>query len=149
MKQSIDRPIAQLIVDLEQRGLLDRTLVVVASEFSRDMLIEGVPGSQAKDQSRAPSATLEEMRHYGLHRHFTGGSSVLAFGGGFKRGFLYGETAPERPLLATKNPITVTQLHATILTAMGISPKTAFVVEKRPFYVTKDGQGEPVMGLFA
>jgi uncharacterized protein (DUF1501 family) len=149
MKQSIDRPIAQLVIDLEQRGLLDRTLVVVASEFSRDMLIEGVPGSQAKDQSRAPSASLEEMRHYGLHRHFTGGSSVLVFGGGFKRGFLYGETAPERPLLATKNPITVTQLHATILTAMGISPKTAFVVEKRPFYVTEDGKGEPVLELLA
>jgi uncharacterized protein (DUF1501 family) len=149
MKQSIDRPIAQLVVDLEQRGLLDRTLVVVASEFSRDMMIEGVPGSQAKDQSRAPSATLEEMRHYGLHRHFTGGSSVLLFGGGVKSGFLYGETAPERPLLATKNPITVTQLHATIFAAMGISPKTAFVVEKRPFYVTEDGKGEPVLELLA
>jgi uncharacterized protein (DUF1501 family) len=149
MKQTIDRPIAQLVVDLEQRGLLDRTLVVVASEFSRDMLVEGVPGSQAKDQSRAPSATLEEMRHYGLHRHFTGGSSVLVFGGGFKRGHLYGETASERPLLAAKNPITVTQFHATIFTAMGISPKTAFVVEKRPFYVTEDGKGEPVMELFA
>jgi hypothetical protein len=32
----IDRPIAQLILDLEARGLLDRTLVVLASEFSRD-----------------------------------------------------------------------------------------------------------------
>jgi hypothetical protein len=134
---------------LEQRGLLDRTLVIVASEFSRDMLIEGVPGSEAKDQSRAASPTLEEMRHYGLHRHFTGGSSVLLFGGGFKKGFLYGETAQERPLLATKNPISVTDLHATIFTAMGISPKTAFNVEKRPFYVTQDGKGQVVEELFA
>src|SRR6478672_3209913 len=39
----IDRPVAQLILDLEDRGLLDRTLVVIASEFSRDMMIEGVP----------------------------------------------------------------------------------------------------------
>ncbi len=53
MKKEIDRPIAQLILDLEERGLLDRTLVVLASEFSRDMMIEGVPGSTAKDQSRA------------------------------------------------------------------------------------------------
>ena len=53
MKKEIDRPIAQLILDLEQRGLLERTLVVIASEFSRDMMIEGVPGSKAVDQSRA------------------------------------------------------------------------------------------------
>src|SRR4030095_1610674 len=36
MKQTVDAPIAQLILDLEERGLLDRTLVVLASEFSRD-----------------------------------------------------------------------------------------------------------------
>ena len=53
LKKEIDRPIAQLILDLEEKGLLDRTLVVVASEFSRDMMIEGVPGSNARDQSRA------------------------------------------------------------------------------------------------
>jgi uncharacterized protein (DUF1501 family) len=149
MKQSIDRPIAQLILDLEQRGMLDRTLVVVASEFSRDMMIEGVPGSTAKDQSRAKSDTLEEMVHYGLHRHFTGGSSVLLFGGGFKRGFLFGETAEERPLVATKNPISVTDLHATIFTAMGVSPQTAYTIEKRPFYITEDGKGRAVEELFA
>src|SRR5262249_17806582 len=48
------------------------------------------------------------------------------FGGGMKRGFLYGETARERPLLVTKNPITIPDLHATILAAMGIAPRTAF-----------------------
>jgi hypothetical protein len=149
LKQSIDRPIAQLILDLEKRGLLDRTLVIVASEFSRDMMIEGVPGSTAKDQSRAKSDTLQEMVHYGLHRHFTGGSSVLLFGGGVKRGFLYGETAAERPLVAIKNPVSVTDLHATIFTAMGISPKTEFTIEKRPFYVTEDGKGQVVEELFA
>lgn len=149
MKQSVDKPIARLIVDLEQRGLLDRTLVVIASEFSRDMMIEGIPGSTAKDQSRAVSDTLQEMRHYGLHRHFTGGSSVLLFGGGVKRGFLYGATADERPCVAIENPLSVGDLHATILTAMGISPKTAFEIEKRPFYVTEDGKGHPVDALFA
>ncbi|MGD9634516.1 MAG: DUF1501 domain-containing protein [Pirellulales bacterium] len=149
MKQSVDRPIARLIVDLEQRGLLDRTLVVVASEFSRDMMIEGIPGSTAKDQSRAVSETLQEMRHYGLHRHFTGGSSVLLFGGGMRRGLLYGATAEERPCVAIENPVSVTDLHATILTAMGISPKTMFEIEKRPFYVTEDGKGKPVDALFA
>jgi hypothetical protein len=149
MKQSIDRPIAQLIVDLEQRGLLDRTLVIVASEFSRDMLIEGVPGSTARDQSRAKSDVLVEPKHYGLHRHFTGGSSVLLFGGGVKRGYLHGATADERPCLATHDPVSVTDLHATIYTIMGISPRTAFTIEKRPFYVTEDGKGLVVERLFA
>jgi hypothetical protein len=149
MKQEIDRPIAQLILDLEERGLLDRTLVIIATEFSRDMMIEGVPGSTAKDQSRAKTDVMKQMIHYGLHRHFTGSSSVVLFGGGMKKGFLYGETAPERPLLVTKNPVTIPDLHATILTAMGISPRTAFEVEKRPFYVTEDGKGQPIKALFA
>ena len=149
MKQEIDRPIAQLILDLEARGLLNRTLVIVASEFSRDMMIEGVPGSNARDQSRAKSDVMKELIHYGLHRHFTGSSSVLLFGGGMKKGFLYGASAPERPCLAIKDPITVTDLHATILTALGISPRTAFIVEKRPFYITEDGKGKPRMELFA
>ncbi|MFN9025957.1 MAG: DUF1501 domain-containing protein, partial [Akkermansiaceae bacterium] len=112
MKQQIDRPIARLIKDLEERGLLERTLVIVASEFSRDMMIEGVPGSSAKDQSRAKTDVLKEMKHYGLHRHFTGGSSVLMFGGGTKKGYLYGATADERPCLADK-PVTIEDLHAT------------------------------------
>jgi hypothetical protein len=149
MKKEIDRPVAQLVRDLEARGLLDRTLVVLASEFSRDMMIEGVPGSTARDQSRAKADIMSEMKHYGLHRHFTGGTSVLLFGGGMKRGFLYGETAPERPCIATKNPVLISDLHATILHAMGISPQAAFEVEKRPFYVTQDGLGAPIMELFA
>jgi hypothetical protein len=149
MKKEIDRPIAQLILDLEARGLLDRTLVVLASEFSRDMMIEGVPGSTAKDQSRAKADRMEKMIQYGLHRHFTGSGSVLLFGGGMKKGVLYGETAKERPLLTIKDPITIPDLHATILTAMGLSPRTAFEVEKRPFYVTQDGIGRPVKALFA
>jgi len=61
---------------------------------------------------------------------------------------LYGDTAPERPLLVTKNPITIRDLHATIYTALGISPRTAFDVEKRPFFATEDGKGNPVMDLF-
>ncbi|MEC7566475.1 MAG: DUF1501 domain-containing protein [Planctomycetota bacterium] len=149
IKQEIDRPLTQLILDLETRGLLDRTLVVLASEFSRDMIIEGVPGSTARDQSRAASKTLQEPKHYGLHRHFTGGTSVVMFGGGTKKGFLYGKTADQRPLLAVENPVSVMDLHATIFTAMGISPQTAFEVEKRPFYATRDGRGKPVLDIFA
>jgi hypothetical protein len=149
MHQEIDRPIAHLILDLEARGILDRTLVIIASEFSRDALIEGVPGSAAKDQAIESVESVGEMKHYGLHRHFTGGSSVVLFGGGMKRGFVYGKTADERPLIAVENPVTITNLHATIMTAMGISPATGFDIEGRPFYVTQDAKGQAVTDLFA
>ncbi len=112
-------------------------------------MVEGVPGSSARDQSRAKSDTLQKPIHYGLHRHFTGSGSVLMFGGGMKKGFLYGETADERPLISIKNPVTITNLHATMYTALGISPKTALTIEKRPFYVTEDGHGKAVTELFA
>jgi hypothetical protein len=149
LKQEIDLPIARLILDLEDRKLLDRTLVVIATEFSRDMMIEGVPGSAAKDQSRAKTDKMEKLIQYGLHRHFTGSGSVVMFGGGMKKGFLYGETAAERPLVVTKNPVSIPDLHATILAAMGVSPETAFDIEKRPFYATEDGKGRAVKALFA
>ena len=149
LKREVDRPIARLILDLEERGMLDRTLVIIASEFSRDMMMEGAPGSQARDQSRAASETLEESVHYGLHRHFTGGSSVVLFGGGMKKGHVHGATAGERPLVAIKDPVGITDLHATIFTAMGISPKSVFDIEKRPFYATEDGKGVAVRSLFA
>ena len=149
MKKEIDQPVAQLIHDLEAKGLLNRTLVILASEFSRDMMIEGVPGSVAQDQSRARTDKLKEMKQYGLHRHFTGGTSVAMFGGGVKKGFTYGKTADERPLMAVENPLSIEDLHATIYTAMGINPKTAYEVEKRPFYATKDGTGKAANDIFA
>lgn len=149
MHQEIDMPIARLIKDLEMKGLLDRTLVVVASEFSRDAMMEGGPGSTATDQSTVKGDTLESPSHYGLHRHFTQGSSVLMFGGGMKKGHLHGATADERPLIAIKDPVSIADLHATIFTAMGISPKTAFDIEQRPFYATLDGTGKAVESIFA
>ncbi|MEI6635089.1 MAG: DUF1501 domain-containing protein [Planctomycetota bacterium] len=145
----IDRPIAALIRDLEERGLLDRTLVVIASEFSRDMITEGQPGSDAKDQASSPKDFLQLPAHYGQHRHFTGGSTVVLFGGGMRRGAVYGKTADERPCMAIENPVTITDLHATVFTAMGISPKTVFDIENRPFYATEDGKGRAVEDLFA
>ena len=66
-----------------------------------------------------------------------------------KKGFVYGKTSPERPCIAIENPIDVTDLHATLVTALGISPKTVFEVEKRPFYITLDGKGQARNELFA
>ena len=102
-----------------------------------------------RDQATVKVDVVTEMKHYGLHRHYTAGTSVVMFGGGMKKGFVYGETAPERPLVAIRNPVSVTDLHATIMTAMGISPRTEFEVEGRPFYVTQDGKGQPIRDLFA
>jgi len=148
LKSEIDAPIAQLVIDLEQRGLLDRTLIVLASEFSRDCLLEGKPEKPVGNQVDQP-AILKEQKHYGMHRHFTGASSVLTFGGGIKRGFLYGKTAPERPCTTIENPINVTDLHATMLHALGIPPDYHVNVEQRPFYVTQDGKGRARMELFS
>jgi hypothetical protein len=148
MKAQIDRPVTQLVLDLEERGLLNRTLIVLASEFGRDMMVEGKPDKLVKDQAQQPDV-IQEIKHYGMHRHFTAAGSVLLIGGGMKRGYLYGKTADERPAVAVEKPIRIEDLHATLYRAMGIAPDTGYEVEKRPFYVTKDGKGTPVMELFA
>jgi hypothetical protein len=148
MKREIDAPVAQLILDLEERGLLDRTLVVLASEFGRDAVTEGKVGKEVRDQSNTPDV-MQEPKHYGMHRHFTGAGSVVMFGGGVRKGMLYGKTADERPCTTIENPVPVEDLHATIYRAMGIPADYAFVVEKRPVYVTKDGKGKAIRELFA
>jgi hypothetical protein len=148
MKKQVDGPISQLVLDLEARGLLDRTLIVVASEFSRDMLVEGKPDKTVKDQVQVPD-TINDLKHYGMHRHFTDAGGVLLFGGGIKRGHLHGVTADERPCKTIKDRVVIEDLHATIYRAMGISPKLAHEIEQRPFYVTRDGLGKPITSLFA
>ena len=148
MKKQIDAPVAQLILDLEERGLLDRTLVVLASEFSRDLLVEGKPDRKVKDQVEVPDV-IAEPKHYGMHRHFTDAGSVLLFGGGVKRGHLHGVTADERPCRTLKDPVVIEDLHATIFRTLGIPPTLAYEVEKRPFYVTRDGKGKAIESLFA
>lgn len=146
MKELIDRPIAQLIKDLGRSGHLDRTLIVLASEFSRDMMVEGRPDAKVKEQVNQPDI-LSDMKFYGMHRHFTDGCSMLMFGGGIKKGFVYGKTADERPCKTIEKPVKIDQIHQTIYHALGIPPDTQYEVEKRPFYTTPDGKGEAVMEL--
>ncbi len=148
MKKMIDGPVAQLIKDLDQSGHLDRTLIVLASEFSRDMMVEGRPDAKVQEQVDQPDI-LTEMKHYGMHRHFTDGCSMLMFGGGIKRGFVYGKTADERPCKTIENPIRIEGVHQTIYHALGIPPDTEYEIEGRPFYTTPDGKGEPVLDLLA
>lgn len=148
MKAMIDAPIAQLVLDLEERGLLDRTLIVLASEFSRDMMIEGKDTARVREQSRVPDR-LDDMRFYGMHRHFTDAGCTLLFGGGLRKGHLHGVTADERPCKSIKDPVKIEDLHATIYRALGIPADLAYDVEQRPFYVTRDGLGKPIQSLFA
>lgn len=148
MKAMIDRPIAQLIRDLDERGHLDRTLVLLASEFSRDMLVEGRPELKVKDQVEVPDV-VDDLSQYGMHRHFTDGCSMLMFGGGIKQGFVYGRTADERPCKTVEDTVVIDQIHQTIYHALGIPPDLEYTIEGRPVYTTPDGHGEPVLALLA
>ncbi|MDR3716844.1 MAG: DUF1501 domain-containing protein [Puia sp.] len=146
MKKMIDGPVAQLIKDLDKSGRLDRTLVILASEFSRDMMVEGRPDAKVKEQVTQPDI-ITDLKFYGMHRHFTDAGSVLMWGGGIKKGFVYGRTADERPCKSIENPVRIDQLHQTIYHALGIPEDTQYEVEKRPFYTTPDGKGKPVREL--
>jgi hypothetical protein len=148
MKKQIDGPIAQLVRDLDERGLLDRTMIVLASEFSRDMMVEGSPDLKVQEQVAQPDV-LSDMKFYGMHRHFTDAGSMLMFGGGIKKGFVYGKTADERPCKTIEDPIKINAVHQTIYQALGIAEDTQYQVEKRPFYTTPDGKGKAVMELFS
>jgi len=148
MKKQIDAPVAQLVLDLEERGLLNRTLIVLASEFSRDALIEGKPDKSVKNQVDVPDK-IDDLKHYGMHRHFTDAGCVLLFGGGMKRGYLHGVTSDERPCKTLAQRVIIEDLHASIYQALGISPKLSYEIERRPFYATRDGLGKPIPELFA
>jgi len=147
MKKLIDAPIAQLIKDLDKSGHLDRTLVIVASEFSRDMVMEGRPGAEVLHQVDQPDI-IHDIKNYGMHRHFTDGSSILMFGGGIKKGFVYGKTADERPCKTIEKPIKIERIHQSIYHALGIDPQKHAVVEGRPFYTTPDGVHKAEMEFF-
>lgn len=152
MKQQIDRPIAQLITDLKQRGLLDRTLVVIATEFGRTIASQPAAGTEpdgASEKHTGEKLILEHEGMYGFHGHFSSCNCMTFFGGGFKRGYAHGRTADRHPMLAVENPVKLIDAHATIYHAMGIPPTTSYITEGRPFYVTKDGKGQPVQALLS
>ena len=133
--------------DLEKSGRLDHTLIVLASEFRRDMMTEGRPEKKVRDQVTVPKV-INELKFYGMHRHFTAADSVLMFGGGLKKGHVHGITADERPCSTIQGRVTIEDLHASIYRALGISPCLSYEIEQRPFFVTRDGEGKAVESLF-
>jgi hypothetical protein len=83
-----------------------------------------------------------------MHRHFTGAGGVVLFGGGIKKGTVYGKTADERPFTTIEKPVTIPNLHATLYRALGIPADLSYEVENRPFFVTEDGKGKAITELF-
>jgi hypothetical protein len=152
MKKQIDRPIAQLIRDFSERGMVERTLVVVATEFGRTIAAQPAAGTEPDgfaERSTGEGLTIDNEKMYGFHGHFSSCNAMLFFGGGFKKGFAYGKTADHHPMLAIENPVNLSDVHATIYKALGIPADTSYVTEGRPFYVTNNGKGKPIDAMLA
>ncbi len=96
-----DLPIAALLTDLKQRGMLDETLVVWGGEFGRQPTAEYAKG------------TGRDHNAYGF--------TMWMAGGGIQGGISYG-TTDELGSAAVENPLQVKNLHATILNQMGLDP---------------------------
>jgi hypothetical protein len=152
MKKQIDAPIAQLIRDLHDRGLLKRTLVCIGTEFGRTIAAApsaGVEPEGATEVHNGEKLIIENEKMYGFHGHFSSGNQMLFFGGGFKGGYVHGKTADRHPMAPVENIAKLTDVHATIYQALGIPPDRSYETEGRPFYVTKDGKGEAIDALLA
>ena len=119
-----DTAFAALISDLESRGLLDSTMVVVATEFGRKPQFDGS----------------------GRGHHPLVFSCVLA-GGGAKRGYVHGASDAAGGHVES-DPVTVGDLHATVAHACGLPiEKSVTSASGRPF--TVGNKGKPVSGVFA
>ena len=152
MKKHIDRPIGNLIRDLDERGLLDRTLVVLATEFGRTIADKPAAGQEPDgftESSTGENLVLENDKMFGFHGHFSSCNCMLFFGGGSKGGYVYGKTAERHPMHPIENPVELPDVHATIYKALGIAPDTNYVTEGRPVYVTNLGEGRAVDAMFA
>jgi len=98
-----EQSVAALIVDLEQRGLLDETIVLWAGEMGRTPHTPKVTDTCGRD-------------------HHVNGYSIFMAGGGFKGGMAFGETDEFGNAVAS-NPVNIHDIHATLLHQMGINHK--------------------------
>ncbi|MGD9853665.1 MAG: DUF1501 domain-containing protein [Planctomycetaceae bacterium] len=121
--QQTDQPIGALLKDLKQRGLLDETLVVWATEFGR------TPGSQHSDG----------------RDHHPYGFSVWMAGGGIKGGMTHGNT-DEIGFHAVENRHYVTDIHATLMHQLGLDPRRLAVPGRKRL---EKEFGEPIHQIIA
>jgi len=124
--REVDQPIAGLLTDLKQRGLLDDTLVWWGSEFGRTPTAEGT--TDGRD-------------------HNPEGFTMWLAGGGVKGGFRYGST-DDYGYYAVENKVHIHDLHATLLHAMGLDhERLTHRYAGRDFRLT-DVEGNVVHELF-
>jgi len=119
----VDQPIAGLLQDLEQRGLLDETLVIFATEFGR------TPGAQGAD---------------GRDHHIFGFTVWMA-GGGLKRGVVHGAT-DEIGFHAVEDRHYVTDVHATILKQLGLDSRKLEIPGRKRLEID---HGTPIDAIIA
>lgn len=118
-----DQTVPTLLADLQERGLLDDTLVIWMGEFGRTPKINGDAGRD----------------------HWPMAYSIVLAGGGMKRGFVYGATDAAGAEVI-ENPVKPDNIGGTLYRALGISHHTEIRDSlNRPFPIA----GEPVMDLFA
>ncbi len=119
--KQVDQPIAALLTDLKQRGLLDETLVVWAAEFGRTPMLQGNPGANV-----------------GRDHHREAFCAWMA-GGGIAGGRTIGET-DELGYFPTTDPVEIHDLQATILHLLGIDhERLTFRFQGRSYRLTDIG----------
>ena len=133
--KQVDQPIAALLTDLKDRGLLEDTLVVWNSEFGRTPMAQGISG----DGSERSKAGRD---------HHKEAYTVWMAGGGTKRGHVYGET-DELGYGIAKDPVHVHDFNATVLHLLGVDhERLTFRYQGRQFRLT-DVHGEVKKGVIA
>jgi uncharacterized protein (DUF1501 family) len=130
-----DQPIAALLADLKQRGMLDETLVIWGGEFGRTPTVElPTPGSnQGKINGR-------DHNHHGF--------SMWLAGGGVRAGHVHGAT-DEFGFKAVKDPVHVHDLHATLLRLLGFDHEAFTFRHAGRDYRLTDVHGRVVRELIA
>ncbi|MFT4841193.1 MAG: hypothetical protein ACI8UD_004277 [Planctomycetota bacterium] len=115
---AVDQALAALIADLDERSMLDRTMVVLSSEFGRTPRINGTRGRD----------------------HWPRAFSVVAAGGGLKRGYFHGHTDPNGSA-PEEGAVSPADLAATMFTQLGIDPSRRLMSPgDRPIDIVRDGR---------
>ena len=122
----VDRIIHHLVTDLEERGLLDRTLVIAMGEFGRTPWI-----NQARGRDHYPNAW-----------------SLMLAGCGIRRGVVVGATDVDG-VEVTENPFNEKNLFATIFSALGIDPYAAYDIPDLPTFHRVEEKAEPIRDVLA